>query len=481
MLHVSLAVNLYPEAKFTSFPNNNYRSIVLYIMRFAITDIETTGSHAAGNAIIEVAVIVLDNGEIVEEYQTLINPEIKLPAYITTLTGIQDAMLVRAPLFEDIAQELFDVLDGSIFVAHNVSFDYSFIKASFEYVGMKWAPPKLDSIKVARKAFPGLRSYGLANICQELNIRNDAAHRAMGDARATMTLFDKCTVLLGMEAIETLTIEKNTALYLPAHLDRDTFDQLPATTGVYFLLNKQNKPIYIGKAKNIKKRVHQHFSNDAKSARMQAFMADICDVRFEETGTETLALLIEDQHIRTYWPKHNGAQKKKPLQIHVLQYSDQMGYERLAMQSAGKFQASVRQFSSITKATSWLYALAESADLDHRLLGLSMFDTQREWPTVDVHNKALHHALQEDLLQLPSFLLKGKGRNENENSFIYIEQARIKGYGFLHHEGDLNWRDAMQQVTATEVNAAMAVRLCDAPYPYHATRLEPIEIQDNVN
>jgi DNA polymerase-3 subunit epsilon len=134
-------------------------------LRFAITDIETTGSHASGNSIIEVAVLVLENNEIVEEYQTLINPESKLPPYITTLTGINDSMLVNAPVFEDIADDLFEVLKDAIFVAHNVSFDYSFIKASFEHVGIKWSPPKLDSIKVARKAFPGLRSYGLANVC----------------------------------------------------------------------------------------------------------------------------------------------------------------------------------------------------------------------------------------------------------------------------------------------------------------------------
>jgi DNA polymerase III subunit epsilon len=440
-------------------------------LRFAITDIETTGSHASGNAIIEVAVIVWENNEIVDEYQTLINPEVKLPAYISTLTGITDQMLVSAPLFEDIADDLWQVLSDCVFVAHNVSFDYSFIKTAFAFVGKQWAPPKLDSIKIARKAFPGLRSYGLANVCLELNIRNEAAHRAMGDARATLTLFDKSVALLGIEDILALSIEKNKALYLPAHLDRAIFDHLPSTTGVYFLRNKQGKAIYIGKAKNIKKRVHQHFSTDPKSARMQAFMADIADVHYEETGTEILALLIEDQYIREHWPKHNGAQKKKPIQYHVLQYTDQLGYDRLAIQTAGKFQNVIRSFSSMSKATAWLYSIAESGNLDHRLLGLSMFDTSRQLPEPKDHNPALKNTIALSFEELPCYLLKGKGRNDDEESFIYIDKQKIIGYGFLSKNTDTSWEDSMRLVQPTEVNASMAVKLSEAPYPYQAIKL----------
>lgn len=440
-------------------------------MRFAITDIETTGSHASGNSIIEIAVIVWEDNEIVDEYQTLVNPGVRLPLYISTLTGINDKMLVHAPVFEDIADELLEVFRDCIFVAHNVSFDYSFIKASFEHVGLSWAPPKLDSIKMARKAFPGLRSYGLGNICQELNIRNEAAHRAMGDARATLTLFDKCMALLGPEAVMALTIEKNKALFLPAHLDRESFEALPTTTGVYHLLNKHNKPIYIGKAKNIKKRVYQHFSSAPKSARMQAFMADICAVTFEETGTEILALLIEDQRIRSEWPKHNGAQKKKPQYYHVLRYTDQLGYERLGIQNGGTYQGIVRSFSSTAKTTAWLYQLAETGHLDHRLLGLQMFDIHLALPSVDAHNQALDQALRVSEEALPSYLLKGKGRNDSEYSFIYIDKQVMKGYGFIAMDSDLDWHDHMVPIVPTEVNAAMAIRLVENPYPYHAQRL----------
>ncbi len=440
-------------------------------MRYAITDIETTGSHASGNGIIEIAVIVWDDHEIVEEYQTLVNPGVKLPLYISTLTGINDRMLESAPPFEDIADELLEILRDCIFVAHNVSFDYSFIKASFEHLGISWAPPKLDSIKLARKAFPGLRSYGLGNICQELNIRNDAAHRAMGDARATLTLFDKCMGILGSEEVMALTIEKNKALFLPAHLDRETFETLPTTTGVYFLLNKQQKPIYIGKAKNIKKRVYQHFSSSPKSARMQAFMADIFDVKYEETGTELLALLIEDQRIRTDWPKHNGAQKKKPQHYHVLRYTDQLGYERLAIQNGGKYQGIVRSFNSQSKTTAWLYQLAEEGQLDHRLLGLNMFDLSLPMPALEAHNNALEEALRKNDAAMPSYLLKGKGRNDSEHSFIYLEKQTIKGYGFISSTSDEQWWDAMIPVVPTEVNAAMALRLLESPYPYHSTPL----------
>ncbi len=177
-------------------------------MKFAITDIETTGSYASGNSIIEIGICVVEDDKIIEEFHTLLNPGISLPPFITALTGIQTHMLASAPSFSQVADDIADIFKDAVFVAHNVNFDFSFFKAEFEALGMTFNPPKLCTIKLARKAFPGMRSYGLGNICRDLQIINDAPHRALGDARATTSLFYKCLANVDFDVVQKLMEER---------------------------------------------------------------------------------------------------------------------------------------------------------------------------------------------------------------------------------------------------------------------------------
>ncbi|MFA9221314.1 MAG: PolC-type DNA polymerase III, partial [Sediminibacterium sp.] len=154
-------------------------------MLYAITDIETTGGRAEQGSITEIAILLHDGEKVVDAYQTLINPEKRLPPFVVQLTGITDAMLKRAPVFEDVADEIYDLLKDAVFVAHNVSFDFNFIKQEFNAIGYAWTPQRLCTIRLARKAFPNMTRYGLDNLCRELNITNASAHRAMGDTKAT--------------------------------------------------------------------------------------------------------------------------------------------------------------------------------------------------------------------------------------------------------------------------------------------------------
>lgn len=430
---------------------------------YAITDIETTGSYAAGNSIIEIGICVHDGQQVVREYHTLLDPGRPLPKFITALTNIYDEMLQGAPSFHQIADELEEVLKDTVFVAHNVSFDYSFIRAEFAAIGRQWNSKRLCTVRLARKAFPGYRSYSLGNICSVLGIENEAAHRALGDARAAKDLFEKCLSVLSEQEISKMISRTSGEVHLPPNLSKHEYDALPEKAGVYYLLNEKGKPIYIGKARNLKKRVKQHFTNATEGKRNQDFMRQIHHVTFEETGTELIAYLLEDYEIRRYWPEHNRAQKKQPEQIHIIAYQDQNGYDRLAMQCGNKFVSSVKLFSTRYAARTWLMEMAQEFNLEMRLLGLDMFDMYAEPVSAEEHNERLAEALDAMLEREPSFIIKDRGRSEGEYSYVVIEKGKLKGYCFL--DSDIQnedvIRDSVKPLPPTETNASIIASFCE--------------------
>ncbi|QBJ64344.1 exonuclease domain-containing protein [Pseudoalteromonas sp. DL-6] len=155
---------------------------------YSVVDIETTGGLKGGNRITEIGIVKVKQGEIVDTWTTLINPERPIPRFITKLTGINDAMVSDAPIFSDIASTLLDKLSGSIFVAHNVNFDYGFIKKELEELGINFKMPKLCTVVESRKAFKGLKSYSLGNLSAHFNLDLTNHHRALDDAKAAAQL-----------------------------------------------------------------------------------------------------------------------------------------------------------------------------------------------------------------------------------------------------------------------------------------------------
>ena len=221
-------------------------------VKFAITDIETTGGGIKGNKITEICVLVVQNGEVIDEYHSLVNPGTEIPLYIETLTNINDAMLSDAPKFTEIAHEIEEITKDCVFVAHNVNFDYNIIKAEFENLDKTFQRKRLCTVRLTKKLIPGLFSYSLGNICTSINIPHYDRHRAKGDCEATVTLFQRCLALdPEYEVLNGLLNQRTAASYLPPNFKNSDFEKLPTSTGVYFFKDKDGIPIYIGKAKNI--------------------------------------------------------------------------------------------------------------------------------------------------------------------------------------------------------------------------------------
>lgn len=156
---------------------------------FVIIDIETTGSKFPGNRIIDLAIIRHNGKEVVSEWHTLLRPDVAIPPFVIELTGISEEMVADAPLFQEVVVDVIAQLRDCTFVAHDVNFDYTFLRHELKEVGYTLEMEKICTLKNSRKFLPGQASYSLGRLCTSLGIVVDQRHRAIGDARATAELF----------------------------------------------------------------------------------------------------------------------------------------------------------------------------------------------------------------------------------------------------------------------------------------------------
>jgi len=397
---------------------------------YAIVDIETTGGHASGNGITEIAIYIFDGEKLLDHFHSLINPFQKIPVYITALTGINDAMVAVAPGFEEVAGKVFHLLSNKVFVAHNVNFDYSFIKQQLNNCGYELNVKKLCTVRMGRKIFPGLPSYSLGNFCRNMGIIMQNRHRADADARATVELF--CIMLLqdGAKGIISKMLKKTSAeQWLPTYLDKNVIDNLPARPGVYYFHDKKNKVIYVGKAINIKKRVSSHFTHNDTDKRRQHFLRFVASVSFTVCASELHALVLESTEIKRLWPKYNNSQKRPVQQFGLYSFEDAKGYLRLAIDRKKKNLKAHYQFNLLTEGNTLLRKMADEFELSYK----SPME-QKDWDFLDApkkYNNKVQAALTQLQIQLPSFILVDEGLNANEKLCMLVEKGSFWGMGFI--------------------------------------------------
>jgi DNA polymerase-3 subunit epsilon len=262
-------------------------------------------------------------------------------------------MVRNSPRFDQILDELWGLLEGRVFVAHNVSFDFGFIRAGFLKAGKDFKPEKLCTVKLSRKAFPNLTSYSLGRLCETQGIRIDARHRAMGDAKATAILFDR--IIKKSPLLVSSLLKKNSGeAFLPPNFSGTRFREIPESCGVYYMLDEKGKVIYVGKAINIKERFKNHFSGLALPELKQKLKSEVVDLKWQETGTEFLALLIESLEIKRLWPKYNAALKIPKTLWGLFHYQDGMGYGRLQLAKVTPYLKPLEIFFSSDEANAFL-------------------------------------------------------------------------------------------------------------------------------
>jgi len=271
----------------------------------ACVDLETTGGTAAHHRIIEVGIVLLDGGRVTEEWSTLVRPGVRIPPMIAAFTGIDDDMVADAPTFEDVRREVRRRLDGRLFVAHNARFDYGFLRSEFRRTGEKFSAPALCTVRLSRTLYPEQRRHNLDTLIERFGLGCDARHRALGDAQVLPGLLAAMERDHGSGHVATVVDGMLSEARLPPQLSADLADDLPEGPGVYLFRGEGGALLYVGKSRNLRSRVFDHFAAEHRSAKESKLTRQVCQVEWIETGGELGALLLESKLVKQLAPTAN--------------------------------------------------------------------------------------------------------------------------------------------------------------------------------
>lgn len=297
-------------------------------------DIETNGLNHIRGRVIEVAAIRVESGEVVAKVNTLIDPGTELPQYITELTGIVPSDLRGAPSFLQVAEELHEVLDGAIFVAHNVRFDYSFLKQEFKRLGKDFLPKQICTVKLSRALYPDQRSHKLQSLIERHGFTYDQRHRAYDDAHILWQFIQKVRGEFEVEVLDAALAKQIKQPAMPKALDSKLVAALPTGPGVYIFEDEQGRPIYVGKSVNIKKRVLSHFGHDHDESKEFKISQAIHNVSVRETAGELQALLLESQLVKELQPIYNRQLRRVEKLIVARIMYDEKQYATVRLEEA---------------------------------------------------------------------------------------------------------------------------------------------------
>lgn len=447
---------------------------------YAIVDIETTGGKPTRDKIIEIAIVRHNGTEIVERFSTLVNPGVPIPFEITRLTGIREDMVREAPRFFEVARRIVELTQDAIFVAHNVRFDYSFIKREFEELGYLFQSKRLCTVRLTRKLIPGLPSYSLGRLSLSLSLHHESRHRALGDAEATAQLFAHLFALAQQSDLEKAIEQETKTALLPPELAEEQVRNLPEVPGVYYFLDAHDNILYIGKSTNLKKRVYQHFQADHKSEKSIEFKNSIRSIRYELAGNELVSLLMESEAIKKHKPPYNRAARQSMLGHGIFCYEDTEGYLRLNVARLNGrdvplveakdhktarhiVEGLVRKYGLCGKLTH--IHRGKGACLDRQLGYCHGACLGEEDP--ESYNARMEQVLAQFDFPYPHFLLVDQGREDGEWSVVAVENKKYVGLGFFQADFDQpDWqtlRDCVKKGTDHPSHRALVRRWLALP------------------
>jgi len=413
---------------------------------YAIVDIETTGGKFNEEGITEIAIYRHDGHQIIDQFSSLVNPERPIQAFVASLTGINNNMLRQAPKFYEVAKRIVEITDNAVLVAHNAQFDYRILRTEFTRLGYEFERRTICTVELSKKLLPGHASYSLGKLTRALGIPISDRHRAQGDAQATVKLFQLLLDRDHEKNIVEASIRLDPKKQLEPNL-LELIERAPSETGIYYLRNKEDKLIYIGKSKNIKKRLTQHFTGqDRKSKKLQL---ETVDVQVERTGNELVALLKESEEIKLHKPLYNRSLRRSIFRYQLSHFTDQQGYINLKIDPSDRRKNSITTFGTFAQAKSVLFKITEQYELCQKLNGLYQSKEacfsyglnqcngaciQKEAP--ETYNQRVQEFINKNIYQSSDLIIVDKGRYLEERSCILIENGAFKGIGYF----DLNFQ-----------------------------------------
>jgi len=338
-------------------------------------DIETNGLNHIRGRVIEVAAIRVEEGRITRVFNQLVDPGSEIPAFITSLTGIRNEDLRGAMTFHQVADELYDILNGAIFVAHNVRFDYSFLKQEFKRVRKDFLPKQLCTVKLSKAFYPEERSHKLESLINRHGFSYQKRHRAYDDAHVLWQFVQHLESNFPAKTIQTVVARQIQRPAIPKDIPLELVKGLPESPGVYTFEDDNGKPLYIGKSINIKRRVLQHFGHDHDDSKEFKIAQSVKNISYVQTGSELEALLLESQMVKEQQPLYNRKLRKTDKLLLAKGTYDEAGYLRVALVDAFGLEPSdlvstLAVYTRRGQARDNLNGLQKLYDLCPKLLGL---------------------------------------------------------------------------------------------------------------
>ncbi|WP_299891931.1 exonuclease domain-containing protein [uncultured Lacinutrix sp.] len=423
---------------------------------YAILDIETTGGKFNEEGITEIAIYKYDGHEVIDQFISLVNPEREIQPFVVNLTGINSKMLRNAPKFYEVAKRIVEITKDCIIVAHNAQFDYRILRTEFKRLGFEFERETLCTVELSKQLIPDLPSYSLGKLVRSLGIPVTDRHRASGDALATVKLFK---LLLAKDTEKTIIqqmVKKEPKLQMEPKLI-DIIAETPSVTGVYYIHNKEGNIIYIGKSKNIKRRLNQHFTKtDRKSKKIQL---QVATVTYETTGSELVALLKESEEIKHNKPILNRALRKTIFTHALYSFTDHNNYINLTIEKADGRKSNITTFSTRQSGRHFLEKAVEDFQLCQKLSGLYKtkascfhYDVKKcqgaciEEETPESYNSRVNELLDKYSYKNQNMVIVDRGREVDERSAILIQNGIFKGFGFFNLNHQINNLDILESI-----------------------------------
>lgn len=403
---------------------------------YAILDIETTGGQFNEEGITEIAIYKFDGNEIVDQFISLVNPEIPIQPFVIKLTGINNEMLINAPKFYEVAKRILEICEGCILVAHNSSFDYRILRTEFRRLGFDFQINTLCTVELAQNLLPEQPSYSLGKLVRALGIPMADRHRASGDAMATVKLFK---LLLSKDTSKTIVRELIKTEVQKGILPKllDIVESLPSKMGVYYIHKEDGTIIFISKSKNIKRAVNKHFIGESRISKK--IQAEVFTVTFEETATELIGIIKERAEILINKPELNKVSSKSIYRWGLYEEVDNEGYRILNIKKADRYKREISLFATLPEAKAMVKMALEDYYLLPSLLKVGFeveIQSNNTLPLVEIYNSRVAEFVKDVEIEGKTFFIRERGRTIHERSAILIENGICKGYAFF----DLNYQ-----------------------------------------
>lgn len=365
---------------------------------YSVVDIESNGGPFRQENIIEIAIYRYDGHDIVDQFISLVNPESGISSFVQKLTGISPNMVKTAPKFQEIAKRIVEITKDSTLVGHNIEFDYRMLRQSFKRLGYDFTTNTLDTIPLAKKLIPDEKSYSLSKLCKSIGIPLSEAHRASGDARATLDLLKLLiTKDKDHEIIQSQYDESKASSY--TNKIKELTEELPSEKGILYFQNAEGKIIFHDLVDDLYKSAKKIFNSTSKKFKL--IQKDVEQIHYELVGNEIIAQLIM---------KTQNLVKPQKLAFGLFYRNQKYVVDKYNKDTNPKPFLKFKSFTQGLKAVSFINANENFADINELTQRINLKSRTEIWT--------------------------GKGRQLGEKSFLILEKGKLKYYGFyeLYHQ-----------------------------------------------